>query len=295
MKRLAKLFVATAMFAIFATLLTGCNNNKILNKLEKTEYFSASYDKAIKQTQISSIVANHLNNNKDGFAKKALLVTIDGMSAQSLPYFYDFGKGISRVAKDGGLYWTIPDNMETKAKVDIGVNFLQVVTGKEPSSFEVLKSTDAKREVPFSIMTSASKSHAVAFLTDNENYINVQLAQELNASKQEGLKYGVAKDIHELKTNCLAEIEFKRDFIALAISSPYFVADQNFDMSNPNYLAEIINLNVYLDEIYSSIKERENEDWLVVIASTFGGKKTLEKSNTQNNILTFMATSKKMG
>lgn len=291
MKKCGNLFIVTAMITVLSLLLTGCNNNAILKKMEKSEYFSTDYDKAIKQTQISNILSEHLQN-KEGVTKKAILIMIDGMSVQSLPYFYDYGKGISHIAKNGGLYWTIPDNIATRAKIDTGVNFLQIVTGKEPSTFEVLKSTDAKREAPLSIMSSVASMRSVAFLTDNENYINVQLAQELSAKKLANLKCGIAKDIHELKKNCLAEISFNKDFIVLAISTLYNEVGQNFNAGNKEYLASIINLNSYIEEIYAEINARTGEDWLVAVTSTFGGKKTLENKNIENNVLTFMASNK---
>ena len=117
--------------------------NKILNKLSDKGYFSNSYDNAILQTDIASKISLHFTNNS-GTRKKAILITIDGFRAEGLEYMMGNDLGMLSIAKEGGLYWTKPANLDTKANIDIGVNFLSIVTGQEPSTFNVLKKTDAK-------------------------------------------------------------------------------------------------------------------------------------------------------
>lgn len=287
-----KTFSIMTLVVIFMAMLSGCSNPNVLKQMEEWGNFSNKYEKAIKQTQIADMIEAHFNN-KGNTTKKALLITIDAMCVQSLKYFYDYGKGISAIAKDGGLYWTYPDNAKTKAKIDVGVNFVGIVTGKEPSTIGVLKATDAKREAPLSIMSSLAQTQKVSFLTDNENYINVQLAQEFETNKPNGLTYSAEKDIHSLKDKCLSEIASKKDFIAVATSSPYFSSSQDFNLNNPAYLASIINLNDYINEVYAAIKTQKDEDWLVIVTSTFGGTATLSSNTNKTNVLTFMATNKK--
>ena len=165
------ILLTTAVLMISASLvLSGCSSNKIMKSLMEKGYFSNSYDNAISQTDIAGMISSHFESStsKSIKKKKAILITIDGMRAEGLTHIMESDLGMSQISKDGGLYWTKPANLNSKAKVDEGVNFLSIVTGTEPSEFGVLKSTDVKRELPYSIMTKVAEKYNVKFLTDNK-------------------------------------------------------------------------------------------------------------------------------
>ncbi len=123
--RKVRFLTALILVLGFATILSGCNSNKILNRLTEKGYFSDSYDNAIPQTDIVNKITAHFNQNTS-VKKKAVLITIDGMRAESLEYIMGNDLGLSRIAKTGGLYWTKPANLDSKAKIDLGVNFLSI-------------------------------------------------------------------------------------------------------------------------------------------------------------------------
>lgn len=284
-------YLTTAMLIVAITfMLSGCSSKKILNNMTEKGYFNNSYDNAIPQTDIGGkMIAAHFASTGTK-KKKALLVTVDGFRVESLNYLMNNDLGIKRISKDGGLYWTKPMNLDTKAKVDIGVNFLSIITGEEPSTFNVLKNTDAKRETPKSVLSKLPSGHSVKFLTDNQNYIDVQLSAEIVA---QNIDYNVSKDLNSLRTECINSLD-NNDFILLATSSPYKVGKNNYKLSNKDYLAEIIHLNYYLGNIYNYITARADEDWLVIVASTCGGSTNLLANNEEGNILTFMVTNKQI-
>lgn len=291
MKRVKYMTAAMLLVAVTA-VLSGCNNNKILNKLSDKGYFSNSYDNAILQTDIASKISSHFTNNS-GTRKKAILITIDGFRAEGLEYMMGNDLGMLSIAKEGGLYWTKPANLDTKANIDIGVNFLSIVTGQEPSTFNVLKKTDAKRETPYSVMTTMSEKYRVKFLTDNKNYIDTQLAAEFDSKLTQQLSFTSCMDLNALRTESINNLD-ANDFIVAAVSNPYLVADGNFKMSNSTYLSALLHLNYYLADMYDEIKARVGEDWLIIVATTCGGKTKLALGNEEGNILTFMITNKKM-
>lgn len=287
-----KYLTAVMLFAAIACAGSGCAGKKILNRLTELNCFDNKYENAILQTEIAGTVSEHFRTN-DTIKKKALLVAIDGMRAECLEYFFNEGIGAAKIADDGGLYWTKPANLETDAKVDIGVNFLSVMTGKEPSEFDVLKSTDAKREKPYSLMANLSEKYMTKFLTDNANYIDTQLNAEIKAKQSARLVYKSFTNLEKMMAECTSSLA-DTDFIALAISAPYQVAAGNYKMSNARYLSTLLNLNCRLGDIYRDIKARENEDWLVIVTSTCGGKTALHIGEEEGNNLTFMLTNKKL-
>ncbi|MDE6967462.1 MAG: hypothetical protein K2P12_02280 [Clostridia bacterium] len=286
-----RLCIIAAIMMMTCTIVLGGCSNRIMNELTKKGYFANSYDNAVAQTDIAKLFTNHFadTNNK----KKALLVAVDGFRVESFKYIFDRDLGMSQIAKSGGLYWTKPVNIKTKAQVDIGVNFLSIVTGKEPSTFNVLKSTDAKRETPLSIMSTISNNYSVKFLTDNKNYIDVQMEEEFAAKNSRRLTYADCKDMSSLRTECIKSFD-NSDFVCLAVSTPYNVAKANFSMSNAEYLSTLIHLNYNIGEIYRKIQNRVDEDWLVVVASTCGGRNKLAGYDEEGNVLTFMISNQKV-
>lgn len=287
-----KFITATILLLAVTSVVGGCSNNKILNRLTEKGYFANSYDNAILQTDIASKITSHFAESSS-VKKKAMLITVDGFRAESLEYIWDSDIGISRISKDGGLYWTKPANLESKSKVDMGVNFLSIVTGEEPSTFGVFKNTDVKRETPYSVMATMSEKYRVKFLTDNKNYIDKHLSAEFKVKASQCLNYVDCTDLNGVRKECLNNLD-ENDFIAVAISDPYMVADGNYKISNSPYLSAIIHLNYYLSNIYNNISTRSNEDWLVIVASTCGGKTKLALGSEEGNILTFMLSNKKM-
>ncbi len=288
--RKVRFLTALILVLGFATILSGCNSNKILNRLTEKGYFSDSYDNAIPQTDIVNKITAHFNQNTS-VKKKAVLITIDGMRAESLEYIMGNDLGLSRIAKTGGLYWTKPANLDSKAKIDLGVNFLSIVTGQEPSTFNVLKSTDAKREKPYSIVSTMSEKYIVKFLTDNKAYIDMYLAAEIKAMESQKLSCVSCVDLNAVRSECLSNLN-GNDFITVAISNPYVVAAGNYKMSNAAYLASLLHLNYYIDDLYSEIAKKVDEDWLIIIATTCGGNTKLANNNEEGNVLTFMLSNK---
>jgi len=288
--RKVRFLTALILVLGFATILSVCNSNKILNRLTEKGYFSDSYDNAIPQTDIVNKITAHFNQNTS-VKKKAVLITIDGMRAESLEYIMGNDLGLSRIAKTGGLYWTKPANLDSKAKIDLGVNFLSIVTGQEPSTFNVLKSTDAKREKPYSIVSTMSEKYRVKFLTDNKAYIDMYLAAEIKAMESQKLSCVSCVDLNAVRSECLSNLN-GNDFITVAISNPYVVAAGNYKMSNAAYLASLLHLNYYIDDLYSEIAKKVDEDWLIIIATTCGGNTKLANNNEEGNVLTFMLSNK---
>ncbi len=290
MKKIRYISIAVLIMSL-AIILSGCSSNKIVKKLTDKGYFANSYDDAILQTDIYGIISKHFENVGTK-KKKAMLITIDGMRAEGLEYIMGSDLGISAISKDGGLYWTKPANLDTKAKIDIGVNFLSIVTGEEPSTFDVLKKTDAKREVPYSIMAKASDKYNVKFITDNKNYIESHLALELKAKASPRLSYVSSSDLNGLRNDCLNSIS-DNDIVVVATSDPYNVAQGNYSMGNSAYLSAILHLNYYITDIYEQVK-KTNDDWLFIVATTCGGKSKLAADKEEGNILTFMFTNQKL-
>lgn len=291
-----RFLIALILVLGFTTILSGCNSSKILNKLTEKGYFLNSYDDAILQTDIVNKITAHFNENTNP-KKKAILITIDGMRAESLEYIMGNDLGFAAISKTGGLYWTKPANLDSKAKIDVGVNFLSIVTGQEPSTFNVLKSTDAKREKPYSIISTIStmsEKYSVKFLTDNKAYIDMYLAAEIKAMQSQKLSCVSCVDLNAVRTECLNDLS-GNDFITVAISNPYVVAAGNYKMSNAAYLASLLHLNYYIDDLYSEITNRtkaNNEDWLVIVTTTCGGNTKLAANKEEGNILTFMLSNK---
>lgn len=288
------ILLTTAVLMISASIvLSGCSNNKIMKSLMEKGYFSNSYDNAISQTDIAGMISSHFESStsKSIKKKKAILITIDGMRAEGLTHIMESDLGMSQISKDGGLYWTKPANLNSKAKVDEGVNFLSIVTGTEPSEFGVLKSTDVKRELPYSIMTKVAEKYNVKFLTDNKNYANKHLAEEFAAKQSQKLSVVTNNELNQLRADCLRSLD-NNDFIMVAISNPYDVAAGNFKLSNESYLSAIIHLNYYISELYEQVELRATEDWLFVATTTCGGNSKLAANNEEGNILTFMFTNK---
>lgn len=272
-------------------LLSGCSNKQI-KQLESEGIFANSIEDAILQTDIAGIVNSHFSEVSN-VKKKALLLTIDGMRAEVLKYIYKSDLGMSKISKDGGLYWTTPANLDTKAKIDVGVNFLSIVTGEEPSSFGVLKSTDPKRATPYSLMGNLSERYSVRFLTDNENYIDIQLASEFKEKQSQKLTWSNCSDVIELRKESLRSLN-SNDFIAVACSGLIDIAKGNFNLSNKEYFASMITLSYTIANIYDQVMARTNEDWLFLVASTCGGNNKLALNKETGNVLTFMISNKKI-
>lgn len=286
------LALTTTLVLVSAVLLSGCSANKKIKQIEDKGFFANKYEEAIAQTDIVGLINAHFAE-VGSVKKKAMLVLVDGMRANGLEYVMSSEIGLSAIAKDGGLYWTKPSNIDTDARVDIGVNFLSIVTGEEPSTFDVLKSTDSKRETPYSIMRILSNKHSVKFLTDNANYINTQLSSEFKANVSQRLTWSSCNNVNELRSASVDSLK-DNDFVAVATSQLVSVAKGNFSLNNKYYLAEMINLGYNIADIYSAVKARTNEDWLFVVATTCGGQNSLALNKTTDNILTFMFCNKKI-
>lgn len=283
-----KLYMSiTVLVLSMIVMLSGCNSNKVLRKLSDSGYFANSYDEAISQTDIAEIVKTHLDS---GSNKKVLLFTIDGMRAEGLEYVMGSDLGVAKIAKDGGLYWTKPANIDTKAKIDLGVNFLSIVTGEEPSTFDVLKKTDIKRETPYSIMTTTLINHKVKFVTDNNHYIDC-LNMEFKAKGSARLTSVKSSDLNGLRLDCLSGL-LHNDLTVVATSNPYNVANGNYKMSNGAYMAAILHLNYYIADIYEQVCKMTQFDWLFIATSTCGGMSKLGSDKEEGNVLTFMLTNK---
>lgn len=280
------------MLAVVTAMLSGCSNAKLINELQTKCAFKNNYENAMKQTEIFGLVNDYFNQSET-LKKKCLLITIDGMRAESLKYIYSYKTGIAKIAQRGGLYWTLPDNVDTKARVDLGVNFLNIMTGKEPSTYDVLKSTDAKRADPISIITQVSKQRKTLFLTDNQGYIDFYLKQELQDYQNSRLNVYAENEMIDVKDRAIRGLG-NNDFIVIATSLPYYQAKQKFSMKNSEYLSSILNLNTYIDEIFNKINARVNEEWCVIVASTFGGVDPIASDNDEQNTMTFMSTNKKL-
>ena len=100
-------------------------------------------------------------------------------------------------------------------------------------------------------------------------------------------------DLNALRTESINNLD-ANDFIVAAVSNPYLVADGNFKMSNSAYLSALLHLNYYLADMYDEIKARVGEDWLIIVATTCGGKTKLALGNEEGNMLTFMISNKKI-
>lgn len=275
-----------------AVLLSGCSANKLAAQLQKECSFENEYEDAILQTKIASLFTQHFSE-VGSIKKKAMLVTIDCMRAEGLKYIMNSDLGMSAIAKDGGLYWTKPANLDTKAKIGLGVNFLGIVTGEEPSTFDVLKSTDPKRETPYSLMGKLSERYSVKFLTDNVNYIDTQLKSEFAAKVSQNLSWKDCKDSTVMREECLSSLK-GADFISVASSELYFLAKGNYSLKNKDYFAAMMDLSYNVGNVYAAVKERTNEDWLFVVATTCGGQSNLSVTNEADNVLTFMLSNKKL-
>lgn len=284
--------LTTALVLVSAVLLSGCSADKKIKQYEDKGFFANSYENAIAQTDIAGLVNAHFAE-VGAVKKKAMLVLVDGMRVDGLDYIMDSNLSLSTIAKDGGLYWTKPANIDTKAKIDVGVNFLSIVTGQEPSSFDVLKSTDSKRATPASIMDSLSYKHSVKFLTDNANYVDVQLASEFKANASQKLSWSTCENLNALREASVDSLE-DSDFVAVATSELVNLAKGKFSLGNKDYLAGMINLGYNITDIYSAVKARENEDWLFLVATTCGGQNNLTINKEVGNILTFMFSNKKI-
>lgn len=291
MKNKCLIAICVTICMSMTVFCTGCMTAKSFMTGVPVDKFANTVDNAIMQTDISAKVLKHL---QEGASAKSLLILVDGFRANALSEFYDNGKGIARLGADGGIYFTKPSNIDTKAKVGIGTNMLSILTGVEPSEMDVFKSTDGKRVEPYSILTTVSNVYKVDFYTDNQAYLDIQLHQEIDAiSKGGNAKMFEAKYLSSLKEIETATIEHLNDkLIVVALSIPYVKADGDYSLEHADYLSAIHNVNAMIESLVLACEERENEDWQITVASTFGGVEGLTGNKKVHNTTTFLASNK---
>lgn len=294
MKKKLLISLASVFCLAFALLGTGCmSKSSFLHQLA-TEKFKNSVDKPISQTDIRGIMERHIQS---GEGKKGLLITLDGFRANAISQFAECGKGIARMANEGGLYFTQPSNIEGKSAVGMGTNMLSVLTGMSPDEMGVLKATDGKREEFPSILESSSKECRVRFLTDNEGYIDTQLNQELpkDKTKKSNYTYDYIENFCDMERAILTSLS-ENKLVVVSLSLPYVAADGDYAMSNEHYLSAIFNINDMIEGVLQELESHpiKYADCLFLATSTFGGEESIFDKKNVHNTTTFLASNQQL-
>lgn len=290
MKKKLLISLASVLCLAFTLIATGCmSEGSFVEHLAK-EKFKNDMDNPIPQTDIRGIMEAHIQSEE---SHKGLLITLDGFRANAISQFADCGKGIARMANEGGLYFTKPANIDGKSTIGIGTNMLSVLTGKAPDDMGVLKSTDGKREEFPSILASNSKEYKVRFLTDNEGYIDTQLNQELpkDKTKKSNYTYDCIEKFCDMEGEILDSLSANR-LVVVSLSLPYVAADGDYSMGNEDYLSAIFNINDMLESILQEVTNHpiKYADCLVMATSTFGGEESIFQNKSLHNATTFLAS-----
>ena len=293
MKKKAILF--TCMLMVMVVACTGCvSASSYLSSID-TKKYSNTAETAISQTDIKLMVEKYMQTGTvETGVRKSLVIMVDSFRANTIESFYDYGKGIARLANSGGLYFTKPANIETKSRIGRGTNMLSIMTGVEPSEMNVLKSSDVKRAEPLSLAATCAAKYPTGFYSDYANYIDHQLAQEFAViSNINGFSASAVDTIHKLRDDLIKAMDNK-SVILSATSELYKQANGDYSTKNVDYMNAIINFNSYIEEMIQNTINRDGEDWLIVVTSTFGGEEGIMENKKAHNTTTFLASNKKI-
>ena len=293
MKKRGILF--TSLIIMIVISCTGCVTSSSYLESINIKKYSNTLETALAQTDIKGMVDEYMQTAEgESKNKKAIVIMVDGFRANTIESFYEYGKGIARLAGDGGLYFTQPANIDTDAKIGRGTNMLSIMTGIEPSKMSVMKSSDVKRAEPLSLATSCATKYATGFYTDNINYLEHQLAQELDLIKNvNGFTANAVDDVHKLRDEIVRAVDTKTVVLA-AVNDLYLHAGGNYSTRNTDYMKAVINFNSYIEEIMLRISAKTGEAWLMVVTSTFGGEESIVDNKKAHNSTTFLASNKKI-
>ncbi len=273
---------------------TGCMTASSYADSISGKNYSNTQDTAIPQTDIKGMVEGYLSTQSSaGSDRKAVVIMMDGFRANAIEGFFGYGQGIARLAAEGGLYFTKPANMDTDSNIGRGTNMLSIMTGVEPSAMDILKSTDVKRETPKSMAANFAANYQTAFYTDYSNYINHHLAQELAVNLMPSLTATAFDDIHAMQYEMVSSLKSKSVILA-ASSNLYDAAGGDYSTGNVSYMNAVINFNSYVEEIINQAQTRNDEEWLIVVTSTFGGEEQMNSNKSIHNSLTFLASNRKI-
>ena len=290
-----KILLITGMVMMVVLTCTGCMMQSSYISSISTDNYINTMDTPIAQTDIKLMVEQHMSSTSGEKAnKKAIVIMVDAFRANAIDGFYEYGKGIARLADQGGLYFTSPANIDTDSDIGIGTNMLSIMTGVEPGEMGMFKSSDVKREEPASMVSTLGLKYMTSFITDYSNYINHQLAQELKLIEQRNtISTTSVETVHQLQDEMLKGINSK-SVILTACGDLYKVAGGDYSTDNVEYMNAIINFNGYIEEIIQTVATRDGEDWLIVVASTFGGEESMVQDKQAHNTTTFLASNKKI-
>ena len=286
-----KVFVSCVLVLCVSMVgvLSACTSAKDYLKSIDMSAYDNKIDDAIPQTDITKYVENYLNS---GVGKRAILILVDGFRANTLDLFLDYELGIARLKNLGGLYFTKPMNIDTKSKIGVGTNMMSILTAEEPSAISLYKSTDAKRAEPYTIMSKVAKDKKVVYLTDNYNYIDVQLKQEFEENKNnKNLKYEYVEEFENIDDKVIENLN--NNLIVVSISGVNSSASGKYSAKNANYINAIHNLNSMIENIWQSTRDIFG-DYMIMVASTFGGEESLTQNKEAHNTTTFLACNKEL-
>lgn len=287
-----KILLITSMVMMVVLTCTGCMTQSSYKSSISMDNYSNTTDTAIAQTDIKLMVEQYMSSiDGKNTNKKAIVIMLDGFRANAIDDFYEYGKGIARLAGQGGLYFTRPANIDTDSDIGMSANMLSIMTGVEPGEMGIFKSSDVKREDPASMVSTLGLKYMTSFITDYSNYIDHQLALELKSLEhQKTITATSVETVHQLQDEVLKGIKSK-SVILTACSDLYKVAGGDYSIGNVDYMNAVINFNGYIEEIIQAASNRD-DDWLIVVASTFGGEESIIQNKQSHNATTFLASNK---
>ena len=295
-----KVLTMVIVMSLTGVLLAGCvgNSDPYIIDLMESEVFANDYDSLRSQLEVAEMVDDHFATKKDGIDQKALVVMLEGCRADSVVSLFDYGKGVAKVAEKGGAYLTsaiVKDGQ--KAVVGAETNALSMLTGVASDEFNVFKSTDYKPAEPLSMVAKIGASQRRAtIVTERDNYISNSLSLEIEwAIDNAPLSSYVDTETSLLMQNKMLESLSVNDLVVGIYSEGQVSGDEHgFGADNGGYMNSIAHINFMIDELLETIESRvtyAKEDWLIVVASTYGGKSNLSASK---NEITFTITNKKL-
>ena len=320
-KNLLKVVCAILLVGMLSISLIGCTSDKnYLQSLEDLGIFNNKSDNMYAQTEIYELVNRHMSTpSTDGTLKKSLIIAFDGARADALSTIClkadqdpnNLGvntlySGINEVRKDGGLYLAYcggdKNDKKKQQATSTSPGFATILTGKWGQETAVVDNGLSMNAESKTILRQyAEQGKTTSFTASWDDHFTVVFKNEVDAPirpngefKGKQVFNNVTNEIDAHQANKVA-INEGTDIVFGIYETPDNVGhNSGFGNQNSQYTKAVRDSDNFAYELVQMVKERENEDWLIIITTDHGGNKTWHGKQTMFERTVWFACNKKL-
>ena len=275
--------------------------------------YANTIETAIPQTEIYNMVNAHFNSSlaEGKTEKKAIIIGYDGCRADILAEMQSENSGIKALLNDGAsinLAYCGGVNYPEKNTQDTSTapGWCSILTGKWADVHGINKNYVVKSMDTKTLLTSLvedGKANSSSFITKWKGHFVKRKAtyvKEKAYAEDKNLAVNYVLSDDDENSVALTTQELKKadcaDFLFVIYEPTDAIGhSKGFSYNNPKYKEAFKTADSYGYDTISAIKSRPTypqEDWLIVITSDHGGRKTQHGKASLQERMTFIVTNK---